>query len=283
MKRWLVFGLSGQVGAALRAALVAGEAELVAVSRQPPDDAPGLRWIRGQLGPELAVGDGFDAVISLGPLDRFSCWFERSGLAPARVVALGSTSVHSKSASPDPAERELAARLAQAEARLAAACADRRSACALLRPTLIYGGGERSLSRIAGLARRWRWLPLPSDATGRRQPVHAGDLAAAVLACLRSPAAIVGSYDLPGGETLAYDEMLRRVLAVAAPRARILRLPAPLFRAGVRLLRPLGLGGAGEGLLSRFNRDLVFDAGPARRDLGYAPRPFQPRADMFRS
>jgi nucleoside-diphosphate-sugar epimerase len=282
MKRWLVFGLSGQVGVALRAALAAGEAELVAVSRQPPADAAGLRWIRGELGPELAVGEGFDAVLSLGPLDHFSRWFEHSGLAPTRVVALGSTSVHSKSASPDPAERELAARLAQAEARLAAACAARGSACTLLRPTLIYGGGERSLSRIAGLARRWHWLPLPRDATGRRQPVHAGDLAAAVLACLRSPAPVVGSYDLPGGEILAYDEMLRRVLAVAAPGARILRLPAPLFRLGVRLLRLLGLGGAGEGLLSRFNRDQVFDAGPARRDLGYAPRAFQPSADMFR-
>ena len=111
--------------------------------------------------------------------------------------------------------------------------------------------------------------------------MHAGDLADAVLACLRSPTAIRGGFDLPGGETLAYDEMLRRVLAVAAPRARLLRLPAPLFRAGIRLARGLGLAGAGEGLLARFHRDLVFDAGPARQVLGYSPRPFQPRAEMF--
>ncbi len=282
MKRWLVFGLRGQVGAAFGEALAAGEAALVAVSRRPPLDAPGLCWIRGELGPDLRVGEGFDAVISLGPLDHFSHWFEQAGLAPARVVALGSTSVHSKATSPDPAERELAARLAVAEVRLATACASRRCALALLRPTLTYGGGERNLSRIVGLARRWRWLPLPNDATGLRQPVHAGDVAAAVLASLRSSAPVDGRYDLPGGETLAYDEMLRRVLAVATPRACILRLPTPLFRLGIRLARPFGLAGAGEGLLSRLERDLVFDAGPARRDLGYEPRPFQPRADMFR-
>lgn len=281
MKRWLVFGLSGQVGVALREALAGNEAEIVAVSRLPRADAPGLRWIRGGLGPGLEVGQGFDAIVSLGPLDHFSRWFDQSGLAPARVVALGSTSVHSKADSPDPAERALASRLADAEARLAATCLARGCAATVLRSTLIYGGGEQNLSRIVALARRWRWLPLPDDATGLRQPVFAGDVADAVLACLRSPAPIVGSYDLPGGETLAYDEMLRRVLAVAVPRARLLRLPAPLFRGGVRVLRRFGFGGAGEGLLSRFDRDLVFDAGPARRDLGYAPRPFQPRADMF--
>jgi hypothetical protein len=27
--------------------------------------------------------------------------------------------------------------------------------------------------------------------------------------------------------------------------------------------------------------DLVFDATPAQRDFGYAPRPFQPTASMF--
>lgn len=282
MKRWLVFGLSGQVGVALREGLAGNEAELVAVSRHPPAEAPGLHWVRGELGPGLDVGSDFDAVISLGPLDHFSHWFEQAGLAPARVVALGSTSVHSKADSPDPAERALAARLADAEARLAAACTARGCAGTLLRPTLIYGGGEQNLSRIVGLARRWRWLPLPGDATGLRQPVFAGDLAAAVLACLRSPAPIVGSYDLPGGETLAYDEMLRRVLAVAAPQSRIVRLPPPLFRLGIRLARRFGFGGAGEGLLSRFDRDLVFDPAPAGRALGYAPRPFQPCAEMFR-
>ena len=281
MKRWLVFGLSGQVGVALREARPAGGPELVAVSREPRSPAPGLTWLQAALVPGLDPGEGFDAVISLGPLDHFVDWFEASTLAPSRVVALGSTSVHSKAASPDPAERALASRLKLAESRLASTCAARGSALALLRPTLIYGGGERSLSRMVGLARRWRWLPLPTGATGRRQPVHAGDLANAVLACLDSPIPIAGSYDLPGGETLAYDEMVRRVLAVAAPGARLVRLPGPLFRIGMRSLRALGLQGAGEGMLARFDRDLVFDPGPAARDLGYAPRPFRPTADMF--
>jgi len=31
----------------------------------------------------------------------------------------------------------------------------------------------------------------------------------------------------------------------------------------------------------RMRDDLVFDATPARRDFGYAPRAFQPTASMF--
>ncbi|KAB8198542.1 nucleoside-diphosphate sugar epimerase, partial [Lysobacter maris] len=34
---------------------------------------------------------------------------------------------------------------------------------------------------------------------------------------------------------------------------------------------------------ARMREDLVFDAGPAARDFGYAPRPFRPQAAMFRA
>jgi hypothetical protein len=34
-------------------------------------------------------------------------------------------------------------------------------------------------------------------------------------------------------------------------------------------------------MLDRLDADLVFDAGDAGRDFGYAPRRFEPRAAMF--
>jgi hypothetical protein len=39
--------------------------------------------------------------------------------------------------------------------------------------------------------------------------------------------------------------------------------------------------GLGDAVVARMRDDLVFDATPARRDFGYAPRPFQPTASMF--
>ncbi len=283
MKRWLVFGLTGQVGAALRAQLLAGEAEIIAPTRTAQTDAPGLRWLVGSLQQPPMLGADYDAVVSLGPLDAFSQWFQGSALAPARVVALGSTSVHGKRDSPDPREQALVATLLAAESGVARTCAERGCALTLLRPTLIYGlGRDRNLSRVVALARRWRWLPLPYAAQGLRQPVHASDVAAAVLAAVRPAQACPGLFDLPGGETLPFDQMLARTLAAAAPGARLVPVPGPIFRLGVRALRATGrLGDAGEGVLARLDRDLAYDSGPARIALSYAPRGFQPTADLF--
>ncbi|MCX7032957.1 MAG: nucleoside-diphosphate sugar epimerase [Arenimonas sp.] len=280
---WLVFGLTGQVGQALHAAIHAGDPALLAVSREPPPGDGRVAWHRGSLEAFVAPAQPIDAIASLGPLDAFASWFEASSLAPARVVALGSTSVHGKKDSPDPAERALAGTLRDAERRLAAAAEVRGSALTLLRPTLIYGHGrDRNLSRLVCLARRWRVLPLPLRAGGLRQPVHVEDVATAVLGALRSRSACPGFFDLPGGETLAFDEMVRRSLAAGAPSATLVRLPGPVFRTGVGILRGLGrLDAAGEGVLARLDRDLAYDAAPARIALGHYPRGFQPNAETF--
>jgi hypothetical protein len=39
--------------------------------------------------------------------------------------------------------------------------------------------------------------------------------------------------------------------------------------------------GLGEAAVRRMRNDMTFDAGPAQRDFGYAPRSFQPSAEMF--
>ena len=283
MTRWLAFGMSGQVGAAVAAGLSPADGEGVAVSRGPRPDVGPIQWREGSLEAPPLLDDGFDALLSLGPLDAFARWFDASPLAPARVVALGSTSVHGKKDSPDPAERALAQALRDAERRLATAAEARGSALTLLRPTLIYGHGrDRNLSRIVALARRWRVLPLPLRACGLRQPVHVEDVANAVLGALRARSACPGFFDLPGGETLAFDVMVARALAAGAPAATVVRLPGPLFRSGVGLLRALGrLDAAGSGVLARLDQDLTYDPEPARIALGHYPRGFQPSAETF--
>lgn len=283
MSRGLAFGLSGVLGEALRARGLAGE--WTAVSRRPQAAEPGLAWRVGDLSPAFSAPGPWDAVVSLGPLDGFARWFAAQDLTAGRVVAIGSTSVSAKRDSPDPGERALASRLAEAEEHLATACAARGAALTVLRPTLVYGRArDQNLSRLVRLARRWRCLPLPSNARGLRQPVHADDVAAAVTACLAAPVPVRGGFDLPGGEALPYDAMVARTLAAARPGTLLLRVPPPLFRAGLRTVRALGLlPGAGDGLLARLDRDLVFDAGPAAAAFGYAPRAFCPTPGMFPS
>ena len=275
-RRVLVFGLSGQAGAALRAPLLAAGWQVEAVSRQPRDDG-GVRWHAGALPDCARVAEPFDAVVSLGPLDVFAEAVATHGIAAPRVVAIGSTGVHSKADSPDPAERDLAARLAQAERRLRGALAG-RAALAVLRPTLVYGHGlDRSLTPLVEFARRRGWLVLPRTARGLRQPVHVDDIAAAVLACLMAPEPVDADFDLPGGETLAFDAMVARTLERQAPRARLWRVPTWLFRMGLAFAgRRLPPAVSTPGFLGRLNRNQVFDARPAQRLLGRSMRPFDP-------
>ena len=278
MRTALVFGGSGQLGAALLARLPAAGWTAVAVSRHPQRELAGVRWLRGDLSRCDGLPMAVDAIFSCGPLDRFSRWHAQAAIDAPRVVAFGSTSATAKVASPDPAERELAARLQAAEAMLFATAAARGAAATMLRPTLVYGAGrDRTVSRIAAMARRLGWFAIPRGARGLRQPVHVDDLAVAALAACDAPAARGRGYDLPGGEALPWRDMVARTLATLSPPPRLLEVPMPLFRLALGAAHLAGKAdGFGRGALARLHGDLVFDASPAHDDFGYAPRAFLP-------
>ena len=283
MRHALLFGGSGQIGQPLLALLRRDGWRVTALSRQVQSDEPGLQWLRGDLSAVPALPAQVEAIFSCGPLDAFGRWYAASTLEAARVVAFGSTSVESKRGSADAGERDLAARLREGEAAVFAAAQVRGAAVTVLRPTLVYGAGrDATLSRIAQLAQRWGRFPLPRNATGLRQPVHVDDLAVAAYACLGGEASHGRAYALPGGETLGYRDMVARVLAALRPPPTLVELPSPLFNLALLAAQFSGRAtGLGEAAVRRMRSDLVFDPGPARRDLGYAPRPFRPSAEMF--
>lgn len=283
MKHALVFGASGQIGRPLLTLLHTGGWRVTALSREERNDEPGLHWLRGDFSrlPDLPVR--VDAVFSCGPLDHFSHWYARSRLDAARVVAFGSTSAEVKAASTDTAERDVAQRLQMAEARVFDGARDKGAGATLLRPTLVYGvGRDRTLTRIAALARRWNRMLLPRRADGLRQPVHVDDLAAAAYGAAQSPNAAGSTYALPGGEAVAYRAMVARVLATLQPPPPLMEVPGPVFAMLLKTAQARGIGtGLGDAAVERMRTDLVFDAEPARRDFGFAPRPFRPVRGMF--
>ena len=283
MRDALVFGGSGQIGVPLLRRLHDEEWRVFAVSRSAQAPLPGVQWLHGDLDRVDGLPIRVDAILSCGPLDHFARWYAASPIEAPRVIAFGSTSVEVKQASADAHERDLAQRLHQGERTVFEVAAARGAAATVLRPTLVYGAGrDHTLTRIAQLARRWRRFVLPRDSCGLRQPVHVIDLATAACACIDSSASHNHAYSLPGGETLPYREMVARVLAALRPPVPLRLVPAPLFAAAVFGARALGRGdGLGDAVVARMRDDLVFDASPARRDFGYAPRPFQPTAAMF--
>jgi hypothetical protein len=76
--------------------------------------------------------------------------------------------------------------------------------------------------------------------------------------------------------------MIARTLAALPSAPRLIEVPAPLFRIALAAGRAGGrLRDLPTGAVARMGEDLVFDVGPAQRDLGHHPRPFQPTAEML--
>lgn len=267
----VVFGASGLIGRCLlpSLAVATGDGEVVAISRHARTGA-GVRWVAGRL-PDRVRGlpRRVDTVICLGPLDHFSAWFAAARLrGVSTVVAMSSMSAESKHASPVAAERDLSRRLRAGERRLQAACEAAGCRCVILRATLIYGGPEGGLERLATRARRWHVFPVPRG-RGLRQPVHAADLARAVLAALERREA-AGVIEAGGGERLGVGEMFARAGRALAPRLPRVPLPGVLLRASARLWR------RDVGIADRLDENLVADNGKLVGLLGVRPRRFLP-------
>ncbi|MEO6799106.1 MAG: NAD-dependent epimerase/dehydratase family protein [Rhodanobacter sp.] len=272
----LVVGGSSQIGRFLLPRLRSSGEPIVALSRVPQPAREGVEWLRGSLPDGLSSLPVLSAIISFGPLQALAEWLERvSPAGTPRVIATSSMSAETKQNSAVPAEREIARQLRAGETALAGVCGRIGCAWTVLRPTLVYGAGlDKSLTPIARRAMRIRLFPIPAG-RGLRQPVHADDIAQAVLAALECPAAAGRIISIGGGERLVYAQMFARVRR-SLPCATVpVRIPAWLLRLGRRMYPPL------RGPLSRLDSDLVADNEELQRLLHVQPRPFQPDASMW--
>lgn len=220
-----------------------------------------------------------EALVHLAPL-----WLlppllpAMNSLQIKRVIGFGSTSLFSKAGSADAGERLLAARFAEAEKAIAELCGILEINWTVFRPTLIYDCvQDQNITRIANFIRRYGFFPLLGKAAGLRQPVHADDLAEACILALQFTATFNTAYNLSGGESLSYRQMVGKIFKSLGKPARFFSIPAWMFRGAIRLsmLVPLKRRITPE-MATRMNLDLCFDHTDATRDFGFLPRPFSP-------
>ncbi len=280
--RALILGAAGQVAPFLAARLAASGYEGVTVSRRPPPEpplSPAFVWhtfdLTGDLPWPGAWVDGacLFSSVPLWLVPRHIGILASQGLR--QVVAFSSTSVYTKAHSRSAKDRQVAERLRQAEADLVSACDASGLPYTILRPTLIYGSGrDGNVSAILRFIKRFGFFPIVRPGTGLRQPVHADDLADAAVACLATDKAHGRGFNLPGGETLTYRQMVERLCTFARCRSRIVDVPSGL----VTLLSAMTPPGSRLRklctLMLRMNEDLAFDVTLAARDLQYRPRRF---------
>jgi len=152
----------------------------------------------------------------------------------------------------------------------------------ILRPTMIYGAaGDRNLSRLLVLLARLRRapvplvVPVPGGGRQLQQPVHAADLAGAVLTAVERRGAAGRAYDVAGPEPLTFADVLRGSAAAVGGRVHLAPVPlAPVIaftRGYERVSRNPRIRVE---QWRRLAEDKAFPIDAAARDLDYAPRPF---------
>ena len=194
-----------------------------------------------------------------------------------RLIALSSSSVVFKAQSSSPGERDQAQAQGRAEKRVQLLCHNRGIAWTLFRPALIYDPGrDRNVSRIATFVRRFGFFPVVWPGTGHCQPIHAGDVAQAMVAASNAARARDTIFDLPGGETLTYREMVRRIIESLGRRPVLVYLPLSFARAAFYLWQTLTGEKYSSASLERMNMALTLDPTPVREHLGITSRPFRP-------
>jgi nucleoside-diphosphate-sugar epimerase len=277
--RVLLTGASSQIGLFLIPRLLRDGHELFAISRRRRDGEDGVKWLVDDVSSTKSSWPAVDVLIHIAPLrllpDLLPDFLAKGG---RRVICFGTTSRYSKAVSGDTKEQMFAAEQMATESKVAELCEAANAAWTVFRPTLIYGAGmDRNVTVIARLIRRFGLFPLFGAASGRRQPVHADDLAAACVAALGESKTFNSAYELAGGETLTYREMVKRIFAAERRTPRFLPVPLAAFRVAMwcvsRIPRFRDFNAE---MARRMNEDLVFDSSDAARDFGFAPRKFEP-------
>ena len=282
-----VLGATSLVGNYLLELLSQGGFDITALTRRCNDDCPaikGVDWMQLDVNTNMTkynsiTNNQIDFWISVAPIWILPSLF---GLLETyrikRIVALSSTSLFVKSDSSDLFEKDVAIKLSEGEQQLKTWAINNGIEWIILRPTLIYGAGrDKNVAEIANFIRRFGFFPLFGAARGLRQPVHANDIATACLAALLNLSVVNHAYNLSGGETLTYRDMISRIFAALGRRPQLVHVPLWFFRLGIAVLHCLPrYRHWTSAMAERMNQDLCFDHTEASRDFGYLPKSFEP-------
>lgn len=109
----------------------------------------------------------------------------------------------------------------------------------ILRPSVIFGPDDEFINTLANLVRRAPVIPVVGDGQAKFQPVAVRQVAAAIVRALDDPATIGQHYDLGGGTTYTYEQMIDLLAARLGVRKAKVHVPVGLMRPVVAISRVL--------------------------------------------
>jgi uncharacterized protein YbjT (DUF2867 family) len=282
--RILLTGATGFVGRHVARALSAAGHEVVGCARRRSEAFlryPEIGWIKGDFASDRSAAawaprlTGFDAVINAagilreragqtfeavhfdGPLALFEACVARGVRKVIHVSALGC----------DGNPRPYGTTKLRLERALAALDLD----WLVVRPSLVYGDDSASSILFRALA-RLPLIPVVGDGSQRLQPMHADDLALAIVRLLEPNGPVRAMLELGGPRPVTYKEFLAGLRAgLYGKPARFVGISVPFARVGALASDLIGAGPIGVDTLSMLLNGNVAENNAARALLGRDP------------
>lgn len=238
----LVLGGTGFVGRAVCAQLAARQVRIRILSRdaakaRPLTVLPALEALHGSPHDDATLRRamaGVDAVINLVGIlhERGRDTFERAHVdLPRRVAQLCREAnvtrlVHMSALKADP-EGPSAYLRSRGRGEAAARAAFGQSGLTILRPSVIFGAGDRFVNLFAAMAQWAPVIPL-AGAHARFQPVWVEDVARALVDCLEDERTRGQAYELCGPDVTTLAEIVLFAARTRGLRRRVIPLPGPV-------------------------------------------------------
>jgi len=194
------------------------------------------------------------------------------------IIIISSTSRYGKATSKNKIEQQIVKNITQSEQRIQEWTTPQGPSTTILRPTLIYDcKTDKNITRIIRMIERFGFFPILSPTNGKRQPIHADDVAEAIMRAINNKDAMNRAFNIAGGEIITYHEMLIRIFKKCGKKPRLLVLPywfiklTMTFFTATRFIHKSDLNAD---MFLRMNEDLIFDNEEGFKVLGYEPKKF---------
>jgi uncharacterized protein YbjT (DUF2867 family) len=225
----VVFGATGVIGGALLP-LLAGEHEVVAVSRMAREPEDGLHWVCADVASGEGVPDAlagaevaYYLVHSLGERDfeqrdrdaAANVSREAAGAGVRQIVYLGGLGGDDADASAHlRSRRETGVHLGADGVPVTT-----------LRAAIVIGKGSAAFETILGLVKRLPVMITPSWVSTPTQPIALADIARYLAGVAGNEAAVGRGFDAGGPEVMTYRQMIERTAALLGRKPRIVEVP----------------------------------------------------------
>lgn len=109
----------------------------------------------------------------------------------------------------------------------------------IIRPSWVYGPGDRSVNKFVKMARLLPFMPVIGDGEGKVQPVSVFDVARVVTLAVDLPEATNRIFEAGGPEALTMNQILQTVLRVVGKRRPLVHHPVGFMKAVASILQVL--------------------------------------------